>query len=314
MDTKSFFENIFADIIKESNNILIEYKHTMKYFKEDSFIDFQIITVSGCENDYDFKKRLQNSIKESLKELRNRITKIPKEDQIFLLDSIKDELHDLIHIVDDETLVYEESEYGDRQEYNFKTFFNPIFKGTQDAKINHYKLSIKRLVEDYAKVWLEVIGEAKYKIDFLINQIDLFSDKIIKEEILKEHYVDIDRIKELQNIKTNNYDLTRLIYKCKELNDAASNGNHYSVILLVRSIIDHIPPIFNKKSFNEVANNHGSKSFKGNMDRLNNSLRKIADSGLHQQIRKKETLLNETQVNFSNDLDVLLAEIVRVLK
>jgi hypothetical protein len=35
---------------------------------------------------------------------------------------------------------------------------------------------------------------------------------------------------------------------------------------------------------------------------------------LHYQIRKSETLPNETQIGFSNDIDVLLSEIVRILK
>lgn len=83
--------------------------------------------------------------------------------------------------------------------------------------------------------------------------------------------------------------------------------------MLCRAIIDHIPPIFNVNTFNEVANNYGSKSFKRNMLNLNNSLRNIADSYLHQTIRKKETLPNKTQIDFKNDLDVLLAEIIRFL-
>ena len=50
------------------------------------------------------------------------------------------------------------------------------------------------------------------------------------------------------------------------------------------------------------------------MENLNNSSRKISDSHLHTQIRKKEVLPNSNQVDFTNDLDVLLAEIYRVLK
>jgi len=84
--------------------------------------------------------------------------------------------------------------------------------------------------------------------------------------------------------------------------------------MLVRAIADHIPPIFEKSTFTEVANNHGSKSFKESMKNLDNSSRKISDSHLHTQIRKKEVLPNSNQVDFSNDLDVLLGEIYRVLK
>ena len=70
---------------------------------------------------------------------------------------------------------------------------------------------------------------------------------------------------------------------------------------------------FGFDTFAEVTNNYkGSKSFKDSMKNLENSSRKIADAYLHNRIRKKESLPNENQVNFSHDLDVLLGEIVRI--
>ena len=69
-------------------------------------------------------------------------------------------------------------------------------------------------------------------------------------------------------------------------------------------------------TFNKVANNYseGSKSFKKSMIHLNDSMRNIADSYLHQSIRKKENAPNDTQVNYSQDVDLLLDEIIRILK
>ena len=43
-------------------------------------------------------------------------------------------------------------------------------------------------------------------------------------------------------------------------------------------------------------------------------MRNISDSFLHSQIRQKEVLPNSTQVDCKQDLDVLLSEVVRVLK
>ena len=77
----------------------------------------------------------------------------------------------------------------------------------------------------------------------------------------------------------------------------------------------HIPPIFNVSSFAEVVNNYGgTKSFKDSMNLLQKSLRNVADSHLHVQIRAREILPNFTQANFKADLDLLLSEIVRLLK
>ena len=79
--------------------------------------------------------------------------------------------------------------------------------------------------------------------------------------------------------------------------------------------MDHVPPIFGCKKFSEVANNYaGAKSFKESMLNLENSSRKISDQYLHVQVRASETLPTVRQVDFSNDLDVLLGEIVRILK
>jgi hypothetical protein len=85
--------------------------------------------------------------------------------------------------------------------------------------------------------------------------------------------------------------------------------------MLTRAIIDHVPPVFGYSTFLEVANNcKGTSSFKKSMQHLENSSRNIANQHLHGQIRKSETVPTLAQVNFANDLDVLLAEIVRVLK
>lgn len=108
--------------------------------------------------------------------------------------------------------------------------------------------------------------------------------------------------------------MSKLITLCNEINSGYNSGNYYSVLMLIRAILDHVPPIFDKSSFNEVANNYGAKSFKDVMKHLNDSSRKIADSYLHQQIRKAESLPTETQVNYSQDLDFLLDEIIRISK
>jgi hypothetical protein len=125
-------------------------------------------------------------------------------------------------------------------------------------------------------------------------------------------YVDARRIKELKGIKNANFDLSRLLAMCGELNDGAGRNN-ISTILLVRAILDHVPPIFGFKTFKEVANNFATTiSIKASLKHLEDSSRTIADTHLHTPVRRKETLPTKTQVNFSQDLDVLLAEIVRI--
>jgi hypothetical protein len=127
-------------------------------------------------------------------------------------------------------------------------------------------------------------------------------------------YVDENRLNELRRICSERWDLTRLIRLCEELNEASNDELWMACAMLVRSITDHVPPIFDQPNFTAVSNNHGNSSFKKSMSHLAISLRNIANSHLHAQIRSKESLPTFAQINFCADLDVLLSEIVRILK
>ena len=126
-----------------------------------------------------------------------------------------------------------------------------------------------------------------------------------------QEFISQDRIEELEKIKSMEYDLTRLITIINEINIAFENCSYISVIMLTRALIDHIPPIFGYPDFRSVYGQYGTKSFKEHMRHLDTSMRKIADSYLHTHIRKKESVPTITQVNFSQDIDVLIAEIIR---
>lgn len=131
-------------------------------------------------------------------------------------------------------------------------------------------------------------------------------------------FVNAARIAELKKTSSTDFDVTRLVRLCEELNDNFKHGNWLAVGMVGRTIIHHVPPIFGFRTFEEVFNNYGGPkehiSFKKNMRNLYGSLKHIADGFLHQTIRQKESLPNETQVDFRQDLDVLLGEIVRILK
>jgi len=132
-------------------------------------------------------------------------------------------------------------------------------------------------------------------------------------------YVDPSRLKQLHAIRSEKFDLVKLIKLCDELNESYDDGSFFAVAMLVRAILDHIPPIFDCNSFAQVASNYGGsaktfQSFRKSMEHLLNSSREISNRHLHSQIRSKEELPNKTQINFANDLDVLLEEIVRILK
>jgi hypothetical protein len=129
------------------------------------------------------------------------------------------------------------------------------------------------------------------------------------------YFISPIRLSELKTMPKREFDLTKLIRICEELDLCFKNECYLAVAALTRALIDHIPPIFHCGNFAEVANNYaGAKSFKESMKHLGESARKIGDAHLHGPIRKSETLPTATQVDFKNDIDVLLGEIVRLLK
>ncbi len=126
-------------------------------------------------------------------------------------------------------------------------------------------------------------------------------------------YVDAARLHELKTIQHPDFDLKRLVKICEELNSSWHLGNYFAVPALVRTIMDHIPPVFGGKNFASVKANHGDRTFKDHMERLDDSLRRVADASLHRHIRKSDTLPTASQVNFAADLDVLLGEVIAKL-
>jgi hypothetical protein len=134
--------------------------------------------------------------------------------------------------------------------------------------------------------------------------------------VVPAEYVFVDelRIAELRSAKSTRFDLRKLIAICEELNLCYRSQCYYAVAALTRTLLDHVPPIFSCNTFAEVANNYnGGKSFRGCMQHLEITARSIADMHLHGRIRDRETLPTRAQVAFAPEVDILLAEVARLL-
>jgi hypothetical protein len=192
------------------------------------------------------------------------------------------------------------------------TFENEQIKTKEDLiKISEVqKLYKKDMFDKYLpKEILEKIG-CNVTENFIKGD---FGQLKLKELEMSNLYIAKERIDEIKNIVNADFDLTKLIAMLEELNLAYANKMVLTLSFLVRAIKDHTPPIFGQTDFNQVANSR-TKSIKANFLNLENSLKNIADANIHQHIRKQENLPTMLQVDFKNDLDVLLQEIVRINK
>jgi len=128
-------------------------------------------------------------------------------------------------------------------------------------------------------------------------------------------YIQPDKIEAMRSIPCSDYDLQKLIRLCEEVNFAWNSRCYFTTAILVRAIVDHVPPIFGCSKFSEVANNYaGSFSFKKLIGEFEKTLRPLADGYMHEQIRKHEAVPDANSVHFVQPLDKLLEEIIRLLK
>ena len=163
----------------------------------------------------------------------------------------------------------------------------------------------------------QAVSEAAEQLRGAVNHLrrqPLTKAGALDAGVLKAPYVDPSRLAEIRSITGKGWDLTKLAQLCGELNLAHQHDTHMTVAMLLRAIVDHVPPAFGTRSFAEVANNIAAKSVKASMQRLQESLRNIADTHLHTHIRPKESIPTATQVDFRQELDVLLSEVVRLVR
>ena len=288
----------FQDILEDLERYVRMTNETVN-FVENSIN--KIEDYWKTEVDYDFKGIIAYSLK-FYKTVCSEIAEINTEIQI----SVQDNHHKRLHKLGDKAL-----------EINHR--IGEIWHS--DHKYKGYGIESFRIVEgiysetrDIAVTLVDISNLASRLEDF-VGKTNSQNKPVSDRNFYEQEFVSQNRIDELKSIENTSFDLCRLIRLCEEINIALKKEGFLTVAILTRSIIDHIPPIFGVKNFNEVANNYNStKSFKDSMNNLNNSTRKIADSFLHTHIRNREVLPNYVQINCSQDLDVLLAEIYRILK
>jgi hypothetical protein len=149
-------------------------------------------------------------------------------------------------------------------------------------------------------------------IDYL-NEIK--DDKNYYERMRSNNaFVDEEILLKLRNIKNPNFDLSKLIRFLEELNEAYRFGNYLSSILILRAIMNHIPPIFGLSAFSQIVA-QSPKSIKSLLSRLEEDARPIADLHTHMMIRKLEHLPTKNQIEpYKSSLEILLNEIINKLE
>jgi hypothetical protein len=125
-----------------------------------------------------------------------------------------------------------------------------------------------------------------------------------------ELFVAASVLDELRGSKNDKFDLAKVVRFCEELNSSYAAGNYLASILLIRALINHVPPVYGQKSFGQVVSQAG-KSLKELLKPLEEIARDVGDLHTHSMIQRKESLPTKHQVQpFKANLEVLLQDII----
>jgi hypothetical protein len=194
----------------------------------------------------------------------------------------------------------------------FKRLAVPVLASPSASPLNAIEVEINDIYSVY---------EASAELEALLPEIEAALERLAGDGNLPlspegMSIVADSRLVELRTLASVDFDFGKLVRLCEEMQSAYDQQCYYATAMLIRGLLDHVPPVFGFKTFSEVANYYagGGRSFKEAMHHLENASRKVGDAHLHMPIRKSETLPTAQQVNCGQQLDMLLSEIVRITK
>lgn len=182
-----------------------------------------------------------------------------------------------------------------------------VEKGNGESYFNGNYFIPSQLKEFGIEISDEIVGDHSFGCE-------------IKDVLIEnDNFINHSRIKELVDLNEKcKYDLSKLITFCKEINSNYIHHNYYSVALLLRTLLNHVPPAFNgKDSFDQVLaelNGPKHKTKREILSRLHELQRKFADMVTHEKLKEFEPEMTLQQVSFKPEVDYLLQEVIIELR
>jgi hypothetical protein len=105
------------------------------------------------------------------------------------------------------------------------------------------------------------------------------------------------------------FDTARIVTYCEEINDNYERAHYSSVAFLSRAVLDHCPPVFGQPNFESVVAHIGRAS-RDPLERLDKSLKGIANAHLHKQITQREVPPILQEIQFQSELNHLVSLIL----
>jgi hypothetical protein len=184
----------------------------------------------------------------------------------------------------------------------------PLLPEAYASRLNAIVVDVESIYSAY---------HAKAQLDALLPDIEA-AIKQADESMLavggSGWIIDPALIKQLSSMSSPDLDITFLVEMCREINSCFVHGNLVATTLLMRAVLNYVPPVFGQDTFSQVAA-HIGRSLKDSFDHLENGLRKIADFHTHRRISATEHCLSRAQVEpYKPQFELLLQQVVVLIQ
>ncbi|MEW2127947.1 hypothetical protein AB0891_29980 [Streptomyces sp. NPDC007259] len=129
-------------------------------------------------------------------------------------------------------------------------------------------------------------------------------------------YIDLALLDDMEQAAANTkWKVHKLIALCQGLNDAYAAGNPYVCAAVIRAVIDHIPPVFGKPDFKQVASQHMfaiKRTDKAHAQYLAD-FKTIGDDVMHRPIGPNVPVITMNDIPAPIRLNAILREMVPLL-
>jgi hypothetical protein len=127
-------------------------------------------------------------------------------------------------------------------------------------------------------------------------------------------YIDVRLLEELEGLgKACPWSLDKLLHLARELNANHTADQPYACHMLLRAILDHVPPAFGYERFTQVVSNHSWGATDSRYMKKLIESRNASDDVLHRQIRKNLSRIGMDDLPPRAYVNALLQELLTLL-
>ncbi len=180
-----------------------------------------------------------------------------------------------------------------------------LLSEAEQNRLNSIHIEIDNLYSAY---------EAKAEIDALLPVIETAmqqSGEAIFTSRSSSWIVNPTLIDEIERASSTTLDLALLLHLCREVNSCFAHGNIIATVLLMRAVLNYVPPAFGCNAFKQVVA-QSPKSLKNSFDHLEQGLRQIADFHTHRVMTRGDSYPTVAQVEpYKPQFEQLLQEVLQ---